>query len=63
MQDTPAFVAQILAQMAEPAVRLVNQDQRIRICHNVGLIGTICGYSLRPYGGLDTRASSPTVWA
>ena len=41
MQDTPAFVAQILAQMAEPAVRLVNQDQGIRICHNIGIIETI----------------------
>jgi hypothetical protein len=44
MQNTPTFVAQSFAQMAEPAVRLVNQDQGIRIRHNAAAIGTVYRY-------------------
>src|SRR5579862_9578207 len=43
MQDTTSLVAQIFAQMAEPAVCLVHEDQSVRICHNPGLTGFICG--------------------
>jgi hypothetical protein len=34
-------MARLLAQMTEPAVGLVDQDQGVRICHNVGAIETI----------------------
>jgi hypothetical protein len=34
-------VARFLAQVAESAIGFIDQDQGIRICHNVGIIGMI----------------------
>jgi hypothetical protein len=41
MQDAAALVARFLAQVTESTVGFVNQDQAIRICHNVSIIETI----------------------
>ena len=41
MQDAAALVARFLAQVAESTVGFVDQDQAIRICHNVSIIETI----------------------
>ena len=41
MQDAAALVACFLAQVPEPAVGLIDENQSIRICHNVSIIETI----------------------
>jgi hypothetical protein len=41
MQDAAALVARFLAQVPESTVGFVDQDQTIRICHNVRIIETI----------------------
>ena len=35
MQDAAAFVARFFAQMAESTVGFIDENQGIRICHNV----------------------------
>jgi hypothetical protein len=41
MQDAAALMARFLAQVTESPVGLVDQDQGIRICHNVSIVETI----------------------
>jgi hypothetical protein len=41
VQNAATLVARFLAQLAESTVGLVDQDQGIRICHNVRIIETI----------------------
>jgi hypothetical protein len=41
MQDAAALVARFFAQVTESTVGFVNQDQAVRICHNVNIIETI----------------------
>ncbi len=41
MQDAAALVARLLAQVTEATVRLIDEDEGIRICHNASIIETI----------------------
>jgi hypothetical protein len=61
MQNPAALVAQGFAQMAEPAVLLVHENERVRICHNVPIINSVRGSSFVHFDSLNGSAPSPTV--
>ena len=41
MQDAAAFVARFLAQRPKSSIGFIDEDQRIRICHNAIITETI----------------------
>jgi hypothetical protein len=61
MQHPTPLVAERFAQMAEPAVLLVDENQRIRICHNIPIIDSVRRSSFVHLYSLNGSAFPPVV--